>query len=126
MNANQINDAMDALGARVDAIPTTGGEGSAVNASISDWQDFYWSEYEQWPVNDIARWETTLRGLTETVDALADKYEGQDAPIAEASKPAKTVANIGVYATWPLWMKVTAGGLIGLMLYKAARETKLL
>lgn len=126
MTAAQINDAMDALGARLDAIPTSRGEGAPVNASISDWQDFYWSEYEQWPVNDVARWETTLRGMTETVDALADKYEGQAAPVLGPSKPAKKLADIGVFGDWPLWMKVTAGGLIGLMLYKAARETKLL
>jgi len=126
MKAPELDDAFVALADRLNQIPTTPEESARANASIADWQDFYWSQYEQWPVNDIAKWNTTLGEMTQLVASLAAKYQGQAAPTPEAAKPAKTLANIGVYGDWPLWMKVTAGGLIGLMLYKAARETKVL
>lgn len=129
MNADEIDEAMTALSDRLNMVGV-GADTSVVsrlNALISDWQDFYWGEYEQWPVTQLAVWENNLPNMEAALAQLESQAGRASAPVTSAPKgPVIQADEITVTGTWPLWMKVGAGSIIALALYKVLRKTKLL
>jgi len=129
MKADQIDEAMNALADRLNMVGV-GADTSVIsrlNALLSDWQDFYWGEYEQWPVTQLAVWESNLPNMEAALTRLESEAGRASAPVTTPSTgPVIQADEITVTGTWPLWMKVTAGSVIALALYKVLRTTKLL
>lgn len=129
MKADDIDAAMTDLSDRLNMVGV-GADTSVVsrlNALISDWQDFYWGEYEQWPVTQLAVWENNLPNMEAALAQLESQAGRASAPVTSApTGPVIQADEITVTGTWPLWMKVGAGSLIALALYKVLRKTKLL
>lgn len=128
MTADEVNEQMEALGERLDKL----GAGvdktlfGKVNGLIADWQDFYWGEFEAWPVNTVATWEDQLPNL-QTAVARMERDAGVLAKPVE-SAPVRTVqlADEKVYGDWPLWMKVGAVTILAFGAYKVLRAVKVL
>lgn len=130
MKADEIDAAMSAMSDRLNHVGV-GADASVVsrlNALMSDWQDFYWGEYEQWPVTQLAVWENNLPNMEAALTRLEQSAGTQSEPVTSApsSGPIIQAPELRVVGTWPLWMKVTAGSVIALALYKVLRKTKLL
>lgn len=130
MKAEDINAEMDAMSDRLDHVGA-GADMTKVrqlNAFISDWQDFYWGEYEQWPVNQLAVWENNLPNMQALLTSLEQSAGTVETPVT--SEPAGPVVVIKeptlVTATWPTWMKVAAGSVLALGIYKVARKLDIL
>lgn len=129
--AEQINDAMTVLSDRLNHVtdkadPKTV---STLNALLSDWQDFYWSQYEQWPVNDLQMWDNNANDMSVALTRLETAAGTQSEPIKSApATPGKviTLAPTHVIGTWPTWMKVGASAILAFLAYKAARKLHIL
>lgn len=131
MNANKLNDKFDALGLRFDNVYNTLNlsktDTQYFMALFSDWQDFYWGNLDQWPVNDLAMWNDRYNKAESKLLSLEQQLTPREAPIV--SKPSGqvvTVAPTQVYGTWPLWMKVAAGSVLAIGLYAVVRKLKIL
>lgn len=130
LNADAINERMEALANRLDRV----GEGAEpravadVNASLSAWQDFYWGELDQWPVSELAIWEGRLPTLEAQIIGLEQQAGRRTTPVVSApsTAPTQVLEPLKVVATWPLWMKVAAGGALTIIMYKVARKVHLL
>lgn len=127
--AEQINTAMDALSTRLNHVSELADQVvvKTLNGLLSDWQDFYWSQLEQWPVNDLQRWENNLNDMTVALTRLEHDAGTVDQPVsAPPSSKVTTLPAISITGTWPTWMKVGAAAMLGFALYKAARKLHLL
>lgn len=70
--ATLLNDKWDQLGARFDLlydVPID--QARLVNAAISDWQDWYWEKYENWPSTELLTWQDRYVKTAALVDALS-------------------------------------------------------
>jgi hypothetical protein len=130
MKADDIDAAMLEIGDRLNRVGVGADAAtmSKLNALLADWQDFYWSEYQQWPVNQLAVWADNLPNMRDAITRLEREAGSQGAPVTSAPKPGgmTTLDPLKVTGTWPLWMKVSALGVLGLALYKVASKTRLL
>ena len=126
MTADQIDTILMDVGERSDQLAMTVTEGREINSLISDFQDWYWLNLDQWQVNELATWETRTKDIVDQIAHLETKYAGQAPPVWDESAPVETLVELDVIATWPLWMKVTAIGILGFMGYKVLKKTKVL
>lgn len=92
--ANQLNEEWDEFGMQFDSFAYTMSpkSKSAIQKAISDWQDWYYGNYDAWP--DPANWYYALeqakailaveiqRGIKEVTEA--QRAEIEDKPISEA------------------------------------------
>lgn len=130
MNANDLNVQMEALMDRLDRVSATAPrEATAgLNAALADWQDFYWGYIEAWPVEQLSRWSQRVGELARELEQLERAVGTEPAPVVTAPAPGGTMTldPLAIVGTWPTWMKVAAGGILSLALYKVARKVKLL
>lgn len=129
MTADEINVQVDDLSDRLNRVGVGADPDTLarINAFISDWQDFYWGEFEQWPQVQLTVFANNLPNMVAALDAMEAKVGREAAPVVTASKgPVIQADEIRVGGTWPLWMKVTAGAVLAIGLYKVARVTRLL
>jgi len=131
MTADDIGMEMDAISDALNRVGPSASPGlmASLNEALSQWQDFYWGELDQWPVNALAQWEQRLPELRATLAQLQRSAGTQPAPVVSAPKapgPVTALEPLKVVGTWPLWLKVTAGGVLSLAMYKVARKLELL
>lgn len=129
MTADQIEVVMADLSDRLNRVGVGADTATMrkLNALMSDWQDFYWGEFEQWPVTQLQVWENNLPNLESAIAQLEQTAGSQALPVTSPSTtPVKTLDPLKVTGTWPLWMKVSALSVLGFALYKVARKVKLL
>ncbi len=126
MTADQIDTILLDVGERSDVLPLNDQEGREINSLISDFQDWYWLNLDQWPVNMLATWETRAKDMADQIGYLETKYAGKAPPVWDQATEVETLVKLDVVATWPLWMKVTAAGILAFMGYKVLKKTKVL
>lgn len=109
--ANQLNDEWDEFGMQFDSFAYTMApkSKSAIQKAISDWQDWYYGNYDQWP--DPASWYYALeqakailavelqKGIKEVTEA--QRAEIEDKPISEAYKEPIQLDPIYIYGKVP-------------------------
>lgn len=129
MTADEIESAMVDLSDRLNRVGV-GADPAMIrrlNALMADWQDFYWGEYQQWPVTQVQVWANNLPNMEAMLVQLEQAAGTQKDPVTTAPVgPVKTMDPLKVTGTWPLWLKVSAISVLGFALYKVARKTKLL
>lgn len=129
MNPDELDAAIMELGERYDAVASQD-LGSAdqrmLQAFLSDWQDWYWGNLDAWPVTELAQWNTMYGQALDAVGRLETVVGDEPAPEPQPpqSGPIVALPELEVFGTWPLWMKVTAGSILALGLYKVARKLK--
>lgn len=124
-DANAIEQQMSALSDRLDRVGVGANRDTIarINGLLADWQDFYWSNYEQWPVNQLEVWANNLPNMQAALTALEQQAGTSSAPITTQPRgPVIEQGAINVTGTWPTWMKVTAGSILALVVYKAAKK----
>lgn len=129
MTADEIENAMADLSDRLNRVGVGADPATMrrLNALLSDWQDFYWGEYQQWPVTQLQVWENNLPNMETALAQLEQTAGSQALPVTTPrTGPVQTVDPLKVTGTWPLWMKVSAISVLGFALYKVARKVKLL
>lgn len=129
MTADQIEERMADLSDRLGRVGVGANTATMrkLNALMADWQDFYWGEYQQWPVTQVQVWENNLPNMEAAVAQLEQTAGSQALPVTSPrTTPVQTLDPLKVTGTWPLWMKVSAIGVLGLALYTVARKVKLL
>lgn len=122
MNANQINEEMDALSDRLTYVGPSADPAAvgAVNAALAEWQDFYWGNLEQWPVNELSLWQQRLSQLHNMLGELEASAGRAGAPVVDAQSRQGGMLDITrVAGDWPTWLKVAAGSAVALALYQA-------
>ena len=125
MNPNQLEDAFNALMDRIDHLNVDTATARSLNAVLSDWQDWYWGNLDAWPVNDTARWNGAYSDLAQRVSQLEASAGTVETPITSepaSSGPIVALPEEHIYGTWPTWMKVAAGTVLALGLYKVLRK----
>ena len=109
--ANQLNDEWDEFGLEFDSFVYTMDPKarSAINKAITDWQDWYYGNFEEWP--DPARWYYILeqakailavelqKGIKEVTEA--QRAEIEDKPISEAYAAPIELEPIYIYGKVP-------------------------
>lgn len=128
MNADEVNEIMEAIEARYNVLSDVDTpQAQELLQAILAWGDFYWGEFDQWPVNDVAMWEQRLPEL-QTLIVQAEQGGVLDAPPTSEPLPGPVIVmpEEHITGTWPTWMKVAAGAVLALGLYKVARITKIL
>jgi len=129
MNPDQLEAAFNVLMDRIDVLDVDLDTARSLNAVLSDWQDWYWGNLDAWPVNDTARWNGVYSDLEQRVTQL-EQTAGQldEPPVSEPapSGPIVALPEEHIYGTWPTWMKVAAGTVLALGLYKVLRTMKVL
>lgn len=129
MTADQLEERMADLSDRLNRVGVGADTATMrrLNALLADWQDFYWSEYQQWPVTQLQVWENNLPNMEATLVQLEQTAGSQVQPVTTPrTAPVQTLDPLKVTGTWPLWMKVSAISVLGFALYKVARKVKLL
>lgn len=129
MTADEIEHAMVDLSDRLSRVGVGADTATMrkLNAMLADWQDFYWGEYQQWPVTMLGVWEQNLPNMQMAIAQLEQAAGTQAEPVTTApSGPIVRADPLTVTGTWPLWMKVGAGAILSFALYKVARKLKLL
>ena len=90
MTADQIDTILMDVGERSDQLDLSLTEGREINALISDFQDWYWLNLDQWQVNELATWETRTKDIVDQIAHLEQKYAGQAPPVWDESAPVET------------------------------------
>lgn len=128
MTADEINAYMDRLSGQLDLLGPTADAGKVakLNQAIADWQDFYWSNYEQWPVNQLSVWSDNVDNFATLLKSLQEQA-GILATVPHSTTGiATTLPPQLVTGTWPVWMKVGATAMLSFGLYKVLRRFDLL
>ena len=129
MEADSLNVQMETFMDRLDRVGRSAPENLTrdINATLSDWQDFYWANLEQWPVNDLALWRQKVPEIDAALTKLERSAGTEIVPVTSAPKgPVTELSPLRIVGTWPTWMKVAAGGFFSVLLYNVAKKTKLL
>lgn len=126
INANTINTEMQAIADQLNMVGPAADprKVSQLNTALADWQDFYWGNYEQWPVNELQLWADNLDNFAVLLKQLQTQGGIVAAPVTAPALPGApiVVADEKVGGTWPTWMKVASGALLLLSLYAVARR----
>lgn len=124
MNPDQLEAAFTALADRIDHLNVDVPTARSLNAVLSDWQDWYWGNLDAWPVNDLAQWNGQYADTEQRVAALEQSAGTvETVPTSEPSSgPIVALPETRITATWPTWMKVAAGTVLALGLYKVLRK----
>lgn len=70
--ASLLNDKFDALSQRFDLLKTVPKEqAQLINASISDWQDWYWGNLDNWPADELMHWQDVYVKTARLLDEVA-------------------------------------------------------
>lgn len=83
MNPNELNELFERLGDRLNRLGTTATRNQimAVNSVISDWQDWYWGNLDQWNQREMPRWETQYAQVSSLLDRLEAAHGSEDEPV---------------------------------------------
>jgi len=72
--AERLEDKFNQLGERLDLLYDVPLEKARlVNATISDWQDWFWTHHGNWPKSELLTWQDRYVKAARVVDALAAK-----------------------------------------------------
>lgn len=125
--ATDLNDRVDVLSGRLDTLQISDAQFDSSAKVISDWQDFYFGNFEEWPVTELAVWrDVTIPELELAIAGLEKIAE----PISEPRLPAAPLGPvikaeaIEVRGTWPLWWKVSVAGVLVLFSYQVFKRIK--
>jgi hypothetical protein len=119
-----LNAAFELLGDRLNRVGDTADDTargllSAVNAAISDWQDWYWGNLDQWPLSQLPAWEARYHTALSQLVSLESAHGKRELPApSEPSGPVAVLKDLLVTANRPWWYYALygAGGVLALKL----------
>ena len=78
-----LNEMFEDLSDRLNllSMDTTQAELRPLNQALSDWQDWYFGNYEQWPSEELGLWQTRFRDTLAGIEALEQRRGTMDEPI---------------------------------------------
>lgn len=128
-NANNIHATMTAISDQLNVVGPAADPAKVaqLNQALADWQDFYWANYEQWPVNELQLWADNVDNLAVLLKQLqAQGGVYVDAPVSAPATNNTPIVLGGetVGGTWPTWMKVASSAVLLFSLYAVARRKK--